>query len=82
MSAAGSIFGLAYGDATGAHTEFMDLKKILKATRGRPQLLGVPRDGLVTDDTQMGMYVGEALLQTMANAGAGEIDYGLSLIHI
>jgi ADP-ribosylglycohydrolase len=59
---AGCLFGMALGDALGAETEFLDVAGILKrfppsgpvAPRGNP--------ALVTDDTQMALAVGEALV--------------------
>jgi ADP-ribosylglycohydrolase len=61
-NASGSLFGTAYGDALGAPTEFQDYETIV-ATYGP----GGPRrlDGdpaRVTDDTQMMLAVGEALV--------------------
>lgn len=65
-SAAGCLFGLAYGDALGKPTEFMTIAQI--ETRYGP---GGPRDlegdpALVTDDTQMTLAVGWALLDAAA----------------
>lgn len=60
MSATGSMFGLAYGDALGKPTEFMRLDEILhRYGPGGPAEL--PGDALVTDDTQMALAVAEAL---------------------
>src|SRR4051812_20617891 len=61
-TASGSLFGLAYGDALGKPTEFMTVAEIHR--RYGP---GGPRDlegdpALVTDDTQMALAVGKALL--------------------
>ncbi|WP_422647315.1 ADP-ribosylglycohydrolase family protein [Actinoalloteichus caeruleus] len=61
--ASGALFGLAYGDALGAATEFRTVAEIV-AEHGP----GGPRDlrgdpALVTDDTQMTLPVGEALLR-------------------
>jgi ADP-ribosylglycohydrolase len=61
--ASGAIFGLAFGDALGSHTEFLSVEEILHqfppagptAPKGQP--------ALVTDDTQMALAVGEALLE-------------------
>jgi ADP-ribosylglycohydrolase len=60
--ASGSLFGLAYGDALGKPTEFLDLGAI--AARYGP---GGPRElegdpALVTDDTQMALAVAGGLL--------------------
>ena len=60
--ATGVLFGLALGDALGAPTEFMRFEEI----RGRwgpdgpPEPRGTP--ARVTDDTQMALAVGEALV--------------------
>ncbi|WP_189331915.1 ADP-ribosylglycohydrolase family protein [Actinoplanes ianthinogenes] len=62
-AASGSMFGLAYGDALGKPTEFMDYPAIVAryGPAGPRQLDGEP--ALVTDDTQMALAVGEALLE-------------------
>ncbi|AEV81121.1 crystallin [Actinoplanes sp. SE50] len=62
-AASGSMFGLAYGDALGKPTEFMDYSAIVSryGPAGPRQLHGEP--ALVTDDTQMALAVGEALLE-------------------
>ena len=71
FSAHGALFGLALGDALGAVTEFSSVPQIL---------LRFPPDGpqepkgdpaLVTDDTQMALCVGEALV---AQLGASLVD--------
>jgi ADP-ribosylglycohydrolase len=59
--ASGWLFGLALGDALGARTEFMSIDEILRSYPPRgPQ---EPPSPLVTDDTQMALAVGEALLE-------------------
>ena len=65
-NAAGSLFGLAYGDALGKPTEFQDYATIVAAhgPGGPRQLTGRP--ALVTDDTQMALAVGEAILAAPA----------------
>ncbi|ROP30998.1 ADP-ribosylglycohydrolase [Couchioplanes caeruleus] len=65
-NASGSLFGLAYGDALGKPTEFQTYESIV--ARYGP---GGPRDlegdpALVTDDTQMMLAVGEALVEADA----------------
>ncbi|WP_285558001.1 ADP-ribosylglycohydrolase family protein [Actinoplanes regularis] len=62
-AASGSMFGLAYGDSLGKPTEFMDYPAIVSryGPGGPRQLQGEP--ALVTDDTQMALAVGEALLE-------------------
>lgn len=61
---ASCLFGMAFGDALGAETEFLDMHSILqKYPQGGPHApTGIP--ALVTDDTQMALAVGEALLET------------------
>jgi len=64
QKASGCLFGMALGDALAAPTEFMSVEAILQryppggpeAPKGNPSL--------VTDDTQMALAVGEALLET------------------
>lgn len=59
---AGSLFGLAYGDALGARTEFLRFEDILRRFPPRGPLEPEGDPALVTDDTQMALAVGEALL--------------------
>ncbi|MEV4346538.1 ADP-ribosylglycohydrolase family protein [Actinoplanes sp. NPDC049596] len=65
-NAAGSLYGLAYGDALGKPTEFQDYETIVATygPGGPRELTGDP--ALVTDDTQMGLAVGEAILAASA----------------
>jgi ADP-ribosylglycohydrolase len=58
---AGSLYGLAYGDALGKATEFEDYATIVArhGAGGPSELTGSP--ALVTDDTQMALAVGESL---------------------
>jgi len=60
--ASGSLFGLAYGDSLGKPTEFQDYATIVAeyGPAGPRRLTGDP--ALVTDDTQMMLAVGEALV--------------------
>lgn len=60
-TAAGSLFGLAYGDALGKPTEFRTVEEIVAryGPGGPRDLAGNP--ALVTDDTQMALAVGHAL---------------------
>jgi ADP-ribosylglycohydrolase len=60
----GVMFGLAYGDALGRPTEFMKAKDLAKfGSPFRKQVgLNTPHQGIVTDDTQMSIYVGRAAL--------------------
>lgn len=61
------MFGLAYGDALGAPTEFLTMEQIHRrfGEHGPTQLNGDP--ALVTDDTQMAIAVGLGLLDALAN---------------
>jgi ADP-ribosylglycohydrolase len=58
----GCLFGMALGDALGAETEFLNVDAILQ--RFPPHGPQEPPGDLafVTDDTQMALAVGEALL--------------------
>ncbi|MEU6204853.1 ADP-ribosylglycohydrolase family protein [Micromonospora musae] len=58
---AGSLFGLAYGDALGKETEFLPVAEIVRrhGPTGPRELVGDP--ALVTDDTQMALAVAWAL---------------------
>jgi ADP-ribosylglycohydrolase len=64
--AAGSMFGLAYGDALGRETEFLTVEQIVQryGWRGPHELTGDP--ALVTDDTQMALAVAWALHEAAA----------------
>ena len=59
---AGCLFGMALGDALGAETEFLNIKGILEKfpPNGPQEPSGNP--ARVTDDTQMALAVGEALI--------------------
>ncbi|WP_184847350.1 ADP-ribosylglycohydrolase family protein [Allocatelliglobosispora scoriae] len=59
------MFGLAYGDALGKPTEFLRYEEILDryGVGGPQELDGDP--ALVTDDTQMGLAVADALLSAL-----------------
>ncbi|SDT73249.1 ADP-ribosylglycohydrolase family protein [Actinoplanes derwentensis] len=62
-AASGSLFGLAYGDSLGKPTEFQEYATIVAeyGPGGPRRLIGEP--ALVTDDTQMALAVGEALIE-------------------
>lgn len=62
---AGCLFGLAFGDALGAPTEFLSVAEIVSRWPpvGPVELTGYP--ARVTDDTQMALAVGEALLAAL-----------------
>lgn len=61
--ASGCLFGLAFGDALAADAEFLNVEQILRRypPNGPQGLHGTP--ARVTDDTQMTLAVGEALLE-------------------
>ncbi len=61
----GCLFGLAFGDALGAPTEFLTVAEILSRwpPDGPGELTGHP--ARVTDDTQMALAVGEALARAI-----------------
>ncbi|WP_030172493.1 ADP-ribosylglycohydrolase family protein [Spirillospora albida] len=63
----GAIFGLAYGDALGAPTEFLDMEQIRRrfGESGPKEPSGDP--ALVTDDTQMTIAVALGLLDALEN---------------
>jgi ADP-ribosylglycohydrolase len=60
----GSLFGLAFGDALGAPTEFLSYEEILRryGNRGPHEL---PPRAMVTDDTQMTLAVADGLLSAL-----------------
>jgi ADP-ribosylglycohydrolase len=63
---AGCLYGLAFGDAYGAPTEFLSVTEILRRwpPEGPEGLAGDPVR--VTDDTQMMIAVGEALVEALS----------------
>lgn len=67
--ARGCLFGLAFGDALGAPTEFLKYEDILRRwpPRGPSELEGTP--ARVTDDTQMALAVGEAVVAAFGPGG-------------
>ncbi|MBW4430456.1 MAG: ADP-ribosylglycohydrolase family protein [Pelatocladus maniniholoensis HA4357-MV3] len=73
--ASGCLFGLAFGDALGAKTEFLSVTEICHRypPRGPQEIEGNP--ARVTDDTQMALAVGEALMNTTtANLTAATLE--------
>jgi ADP-ribosylglycohydrolase len=60
---AGCLFGMALGDALGAETEFLTLEGILRQFPPNGPLEPPGNPARVTDDTQMALAVGDALLQ-------------------
>jgi ADP-ribosylglycohydrolase len=61
--ASGCLFGLAFGDALGADTEFLNVSEILRNFPPAGPLEPPGNPAPVTDDTQMTLAVGKALLQ-------------------
>lgn len=57
---AGSLYGVALGDALGKPTEFMKIKEIY-AYFGRSGAMSLPYPALFTDDTQMTIAVSNAM---------------------
>ncbi|MBD2435969.1 ADP-ribosylglycohydrolase family protein [Nostoc sp. FACHB-110] len=64
--ASGCLFGLALGDALGAATEFLSVEEICRRfpPKGPQEIGGNP--ARVTDDTQMSLAVGQALVEVGA----------------
>jgi ADP-ribosylglycohydrolase len=60
---AGCLFGMALGDALGAETEFLNIKGILERFPPHGPQAPEGNPARVTDDTQMALAVGEALLK-------------------
>ncbi|MBH8574169.1 ADP-ribosylglycohydrolase family protein [Nostocaceae cyanobacterium CENA369] len=67
LRASGCLFGLAFGDALGAVTEFLTVDEIRRRfpPNGPQEPLGNP--ALVTDDTQMTLSVGQALVAALSS---------------
>jgi ADP-ribosylglycohydrolase len=61
----GCLFGLAFGDALGAVTEFLRVDEICDRfpPNGPQEISGNPAK--VTDDTQMALAVGKALVEAL-----------------
>lgn len=75
----GCLYGLALGDALGAKTEFLKYADIVaKFGPMGPAEPPVPL-ALVTDDTQMALAVGEALMAMQRSAGPVEWAEALSV---
>lgn len=72
--ASGCLFGLAFGDALGAETEFMSVDRILRSfpPDGPQQPPGNP--ARVTDDTQMTLALGNALLASARPYTAASLE--------
>ena len=73
--ASGCLFGLALGDALGAPVEFMNVREILARFPPDGPLEPKGEPARVTDDTQMALAVGEALVEASA-AGPLTIETG------
>lgn len=79
MTAAGSMFGLAFGDCMGKPTEFQRFEEIVRLYGPQgPSVL--PPGGLVTDDTQMALAVADALLEQPEGAELAVEPFTASLI--
>lgn len=65
--AQGCLFGLALGDALGAPTEFLRVDEILARFPPAGPTAPTGNPARVTDDTQMALAVGEALIAARAN---------------
>lgn len=61
--ASGALFGLALGDALGAKTEFLNVREILRRFPPDGPTMPEGNPARVTDDTQMALAVGEALVE-------------------
>lgn len=66
--AKGCLFGLAFGDSLASASEFLSIAEILQRwpPGGPKELRGNP--SLVTDDTQMAIAVGEAMVKILKSA--------------
>lgn len=75
--ASGALFGLAFGDALGARTEFLSVEHIVQqfGPAGPQDLQG--DTALVTDDTQMALAVGEALVDAPRPLTAANVEPAL-----
>lgn len=58
----GCLFGMAFGDAIGAETEFLNIEGILKRFPPAGPTAPQGNPARVTDDTQMALAVGDALV--------------------
>jgi ADP-ribosylglycohydrolase len=77
--ALGSLLGLAFGDAMGRPTEFLTFEQIRRRwpPSGPTDLVGQP--ARVTDDTQMTIAVGEALVHTLKETSLNPADFERAL---
>src|SRR5579885_3687984 len=72
--ASGALFGMAYGDALGAPTEFLSVERILQRFPPAGPTAPAGDPALVTDDTQMALAVGEALLDAPRPLSAASLE--------
>ena len=77
--ASGALFGLAFGDALGARTEFLSLEQIVQQFPPAGPMAPQGNPALVTDDTQMALAVGEALLEAPRPLTAAHLEPALRL---
>ncbi len=77
--ASGCLFGLAFGDAMGAPVEFLSIPEMLQ--RYPPLGIQSPQGNpaRVTDDTQMALAVGEALLESAQVGNFAPVNLETSL---
>lgn len=75
--ASGALFGLAFGDALGAGTEFLNVEQILQRFPPAGPLVPEGSPALVTDDTQMALAVGEALVDAARPLTAAHLEPAL-----
>ncbi|MGH1395663.1 MAG: ADP-ribosylglycohydrolase family protein [Trichormus sp.] len=75
--ASGCLFGLAFGDALGAATEFLTVAEIHRKfpPYGPQEISGNP--ARVTDDTQMMLAVGQALVEAETNLNVSDLEVTL-----
>src|SRR5690242_10857511 len=77
LRVSGSLFGLSFGDALGADTEFLTVQEILRRYPSHGPLESPGNPARVTDDTQMALAVGEALLQAKRPYTAATLEPSL-----
>ena len=75
--ASGCLFGLAFGDALGAKTEFLSREDILRRFPPSGPQAPEGNPARVTDDTQMTLAVGEALRTTTRPYTASTLEESL-----
>ncbi len=80
--ALGAMFGMAYGDALGAETEFLNVASITRRfpPDGPHHLHGDP--ARVTDDTQMALAVGEALRAAQGDYSPATMEAALRVAFV